>query len=124
MGHDWQRTVRDWTNRISRLFAKESDDDVPRWVVDEALQRLEKMEAGGMESGINAEDVYDEDYPPGTQRRMDMDAKLAASLARHGRSLRRRQRVEAFHRKVRRVAGLAIAKVGLKGRNRMEDRSR
>ena len=54
---------------------------------------------------INAQDVYDEDYPPGTERRRQMDAKLKASVERFARQLKRRERVAACFAKLRRLVG-------------------
>ena len=50
---------------------------------------------------IDARDVYDEEYPPGTPERKKMDAKLQAHTEQFGRKLRRRQRIRALPGKVK-----------------------
>ncbi len=91
------------------FFAKKSDK-LPKRILDLAAERRKTLEEGIVEALnegkmeaklIDAQDVYDEEYPPGTEKREQMDAMLQASLAKFGRRLQRRERLKALPRKTK-----------------------
>lgn len=68
---------------------------MPQHAIDSALKRLAEYEADPVKA-IDAQDVFEEEYPPGTPKRERMDAMLAANFERFGRKVRRRKNLERW----------------------------
>ena len=91
------------------FFAKQSDK-LPKRILDLAIERRKALEEGIVEALnedrmavklIDAREVFEKDYPPGTPKRARIDAQIQVTLEKHGRKVRRMNGIKALPRKAK-----------------------